>query len=110
MLARKVKNCLSAKKSKEKAKLRLVNLSHKNLFLEIDDLNLDEDKKSVLTEKTAIMEKIRKVQNQINKYKAFKANVQMPVASQQLDRQNGHPIFIITRKGPITTKEESNIF
>ena len=82
MLARRVKNCLSAKKSKEKAKLRLVNLSHKNLFLEIDDLNLDEDKKSVLAERTAIMEKIREVQNQITKYKAFKANVQMPVAYQ----------------------------
>ena len=41
------------------------NLSHQNLFLEIGDLNLDEDKKSVLAENDAIMEKIRKVQNQI---------------------------------------------
>ena len=38
-------------------------------------------KKSVHGENDAIMEKIRKVQTQINKYKAFKANIPMSVSS-----------------------------
>ena len=72
----KIKNCLAAKKSKEKEKLRLEKLSHKNLILEIGDLKLDEEKKSVLDEMDATMEQIRLVQNQVNNYKAFKANTQ----------------------------------